>query len=56
MFSRKPRNYPSHMLIKLLQLLNHMSRKLELLSSLILKEHDMYMDSFLRQLLHIISR
>jgi hypothetical protein len=32
------------------------SRKLELLSRPILKEHAMYMDSFLRQLLHIISR
>jgi len=56
MFFRKPRNYPNHILIKLLQLPNHMSRKLELLSSPILKEHTMYMDSFLRQLLHIISR
>jgi len=56
MFFRKPRNYPNHIFIELLQLLNHMSRKLELLSSPILKEHAMYMDSFLRQLLHIISR
>lgn len=47
MFSRKPRNYPNHILIKLLQLLNHMSRKLELLSSPMLKEHAMYMGSFL---------
>jgi hypothetical protein len=32
------------------------SRKLELLSRPILKEHAIYMDSFLKQLLHIINR